>query len=104
MRGGHGDSALAICRWNHSAFAAFVRTVEASGVPEIDVYRFDRDPPHGTVSALAPWMIDELQGFLARGPGAAGTTDVHLKSDDNSADRMDHSRRESTGTVRFYSG
>ena len=54
-------------RWNHSAFAAFVRTVEAAGVREIDVYRFDRDPPPGTISALAPWMVDELRGFLSRG-------------------------------------
>ena len=56
-------------RWNHTAFARFVRTVEAAGVPEIDVYRFDRDPPPGTVSALAPWMVSELKGFLDRGPG-----------------------------------
>lgn len=54
-------------KWTKPAFAAFVRDVEAAGIPEIDVYRFDRDPPHGTVSALAPWMIDELAGFLGRG-------------------------------------
>jgi hypothetical protein len=61
-------------RWNHSAFAAFVRTVEAAGMWEIDVYRFDRDPPPGTTSALAPWMVDELTGFLSRGQHDAERT------------------------------
>ena len=58
-------------KWTQPAFAAFVRDVEAAGIPEIDVYRFDRDPPQGTVSALAPWIIDELAGFLERGRNLA---------------------------------
>jgi hypothetical protein len=44
-----------------------VRQVEAAGIEEIDIYRMDRSPPPGTISALAPWMVSELQAFLERG-------------------------------------
>lgn len=53
--------------WNHSAFSAFIRGVEALGVTEIDVYRQDMTPPPGTTAAVPDWWITELQGFLSRG-------------------------------------
>eukprot|EP01052_Picozoa_sp_SAG31_P047387 SAG31_NODE_9468_length_1273_cov_0.893526_2_plen_156_part_00 len=53
--------------WNHSAFAAFVREVEALGIEEIDVWRQDMTPPPGTTASVPPWLMSELAGFLRRG-------------------------------------
>ena len=54
------------CR-NHSAFAAFVREVEALGINEIDVWRNDLTPPPGTTAHIPDWLLSELAGFLKRG-------------------------------------
>lgn len=63
--------------WNRTAFAVFVRDVEAAGITEIDIYRQDMTPPPGTIPSVPPWLIAELAGFLARGEAAHFTPDGH---------------------------
>eukprot|EP01043_Picozoa_sp_COSAG02_P044451 COSAG02_NODE_3973_length_5970_cov_1.807529_2_plen_137_part_00 len=68
--------------WNHSAFATFVREVEALGIQEIDVWRQDMTPPPGTNASVPPWLIAELAGFLKRGPHPRVSTTLRAGSAD----------------------
>ena len=54
--------------WNRSTLHEFVLQVEAAGMSELDVWRMDMTPPRGTVPAIPPWFIAELEGFISRGP------------------------------------